>query len=68
MKKDASRLVGHCLECTHRISLTSAQVAQVLTCLHRDSQLAVVGVAPLDLTWVCDWAWEGEDEEQEVEF
>ena len=66
MKKDASRLVGHCLECTHRISLTSAQVAQVLTCLHRDIKLARVGASPLDFNWVYDWAWEGEDGEQEV--
>jgi alpha-aminoadipate carrier protein LysW len=55
----------YCPDCDEELILNpTAKVGQKLTCPHCDADLEVIGVDPIELDWVYDWA-EDEDEDED---
>jgi lysine biosynthesis protein LysW len=55
----------YCPDCEERIVLNGhTKVGQKLACPHCRAELEVIGIDPLELDWVYDWSYDGDDDEQ----
>ena len=58
---------AYCSECDGRIRFNPhVSLGQKVICPHCDADFEVIGVALLELDWICDWSWEDEEEEDKT--